>query len=312
MLAETEAAIAVRLTETEEKIAQQLAEAEAEQKAWAEEKELIAQTHEVKGERVSLDVRGHIYATKLSTFSSAAAQGTMLNALFSGRHELDQQENGAVFLDRDPVSFRYILNYLSSPSSFVAPTLECERKQLVMEAQYYAMPQSFFGTSREEIKELVELYDSYDSECTITSSKGDIEGEKAKLLVGAGGRVLHFDGKTTGHLTFTFTKSVEFTAVQVKRGKGMTFDIEYKDSKTGSWIKTNQMFLNDEAWNPKTSWSPRSASVWRLNLKKNTATEWFEAIRWYLPPNSTVVIKHWTSHSWCDKYLNSKGEIIAS
>ena len=47
--------------------------------------------------------------------------------MFSGRHTLEEDEDGRVFIDRDGAIFKLILEYLRSPTSF---SLEGLSKQL--------------------------------------------------------------------------------------------------------------------------------------------------------------------------------------
>ena len=57
------------------------------------------------GRSVKLNVGGKIYQTTLSTLLKDP--NSMLSAMFSGRHELNQdEEDGAYFIDRDGELFR--------------------------------------------------------------------------------------------------------------------------------------------------------------------------------------------------------------
>ena len=57
------------------------------------------------GSSVKLNVGGKIYKTTLSTLLKDP--NSMLTAMFSGRHELNQdEEDGAYFIDRDGELFR--------------------------------------------------------------------------------------------------------------------------------------------------------------------------------------------------------------
>lgn len=60
--------------------------------------------------RVRLDVGGTIYTTSLLTLTQDPE--SMLAAMFSGRHQLQYEADGTIFIDRDGQHFRYILNYL--------------------------------------------------------------------------------------------------------------------------------------------------------------------------------------------------------
>ena len=82
---------------------------EGEKKDWEEEKERVKQT-KVFEKVVTLDVGGTKYRTTLSTLTRYP--DSMLGAMFSGRHNLPQQEDGSYFIDRDGEVFKYILMYL--------------------------------------------------------------------------------------------------------------------------------------------------------------------------------------------------------
>ena len=81
----------------------------AERRDWEEEKERVKQT-KVFEKVVTLDVGGTKYRTTLSTLTKYP--DSMLGVMFSGRHDLPQQEDGSYFIDRDGEVFKYILMYL--------------------------------------------------------------------------------------------------------------------------------------------------------------------------------------------------------
>lgn len=89
------------------------------------------------GRSVKLNVGGKIYKTTLSTLLKDP--NSMLSAMFSGRHELNQdEEDGAYFIDRDGELFRYVLNYLRNDELF-CPDDKLFRKELLAEARFYQL-----------------------------------------------------------------------------------------------------------------------------------------------------------------------------
>ena len=82
---------------------------EAEKKGWEEEKERVQQT-KVFEKVITLNVGGTRYTTTLSTLTKYP--DSMLGVMFSGRHDLPQQEDGSYFIDRDGEVFKYVLMYL--------------------------------------------------------------------------------------------------------------------------------------------------------------------------------------------------------
>lgn len=78
-----------------------------------ESKSLLKDTRQV----VKLNVGGKTVTTSTTTLRSI--KGTMLDAMFSGRHELCRDEEGSVFIDRDFTYFRYVcyISHFCSVSS---------------------------------------------------------------------------------------------------------------------------------------------------------------------------------------------------
>jgi hypothetical protein len=64
----------------------------------------------------------------------------MLASLFSGRFETQIDDNGAVFIDRDPTHFRHILNYLRD-GTVPADLEQLGRQELMREADFFGLPE---------------------------------------------------------------------------------------------------------------------------------------------------------------------------
>ena len=65
----------------------------------------------------------------------------MLAAMFSGRHELSQEQDGSYFIDRDGTFFRYILNFLRDGTldSGTLPNNVPALREILREAKYYQL-----------------------------------------------------------------------------------------------------------------------------------------------------------------------------
>jgi len=90
--------------------------------------------------RVSINVGGNRFQTTLNTL--AADQSSMLSAMFSGRFKLEQDDNGSIFIDRDPTHFRHILNFLRDGIEYLKhggllQQPEAIVNELLQEAKYY-------------------------------------------------------------------------------------------------------------------------------------------------------------------------------
>ena len=83
---------------------------------------------------ITLNVGGQYFTTTLQTLTKD--KGSMLHAMFSGRHDSKPAEDGSYFIDRDGTHFRYILNYLRT-GRLLLPKDELVREELLEEAEFY-------------------------------------------------------------------------------------------------------------------------------------------------------------------------------
>lgn len=67
------------------------------------------QTGEKIKSKVKLDVGGTHYSTSRTTLTSV--HGSMLEAMFSGRYTLEEDEDGCTFIDRDGETFKHVLEF---------------------------------------------------------------------------------------------------------------------------------------------------------------------------------------------------------
>ena len=77
------------------------------------QKAAMEKTYAFQTSIIKLDVGGHKFTTSLPTLTSVP--DTYLAALFSGRHPLAPNADGAIYIDRDGDHFRHILSYLRDP-----------------------------------------------------------------------------------------------------------------------------------------------------------------------------------------------------
>jgi hypothetical protein len=87
-------------------------------------------------EKIKLLVGDHAFTTTRETL--CMRKGSMLEAMFSGRHNIKPEEDGSIFIDRDGEHFKLILNYLRDgnlPSGLSNDT----REALAAEAEYYQL-----------------------------------------------------------------------------------------------------------------------------------------------------------------------------
>jgi hypothetical protein len=100
--------------------------------------EQIQQMHKIKQKKIKLDVGGTIFSTSLATLQRDP--NTLLAAMFSGRHELElDEEDNSYFIDRDGTFFRFILNFLRDGyiEAGVLPSDGNVLREILREAKHY-------------------------------------------------------------------------------------------------------------------------------------------------------------------------------
>eukprot|EP00347_Sterkiella_histriomuscorum_P015352 403357343 len=84
---------------------------------------------------VRLSVGGVHFETSIDTLISD--QNSMLAAMFSGRHNVQKDEDGRYFIDRDGTHFRYILNYLRDGNTYIPFDNQQLLDELYKEVQFF-------------------------------------------------------------------------------------------------------------------------------------------------------------------------------
>merc|ERR1712176_1412410 len=95
-----------------------------------------------KNNRIIINVGGSMYETTLNTLSTD--QNSMLSAMFSGRFKIERDENGSIFIDRDPTHFRHVLNFLRDGIDYLKhggllQQSDVVLMELLQEAKYYSI-----------------------------------------------------------------------------------------------------------------------------------------------------------------------------
>ena len=76
------------------------------------------------------------FATSIDTLTRGDPD-SMLAAMFSGRHNVQKEEDGRYFIDRDGTHFRYILNYLRDGNTYIPVDNQQIIDELYEEVQFY-------------------------------------------------------------------------------------------------------------------------------------------------------------------------------
>jgi len=130
---------------------------------------------------IELNVGGKSFHTTLATLRNGES---MLSAMFSGRHPMLKDKNGSYFLDRDPTSFSYVLNFLRR-NEWNLPDDSFIQNEVTHEAHY-------FGLSSPS--PIVPTWSS--SPCTSHTISNSFH--TASLIEGQYGCLLSSDGYTCG------------------------------------------------------------------------------------------------------------------
>jgi len=118
-----------------------LATAKKECEDWEAEKAMVADIQKFKPV-VKVNVGGTKFTTSLTTL--CRFPDTMIGAMYSGRHELVQDDEGFHFIDRDGTHFRYILNFLRAPENFKCELTGAALGELKSECEYYGLKELMF------------------------------------------------------------------------------------------------------------------------------------------------------------------------
>lgn len=108
-------------------------------KALEDEKAFMKSLVNSQLNKVKLDVGGVIFSTSVITLCKY--ENSMLSAMFSGRHKLEEADDGTFFIDRDGTYFRYILNFLRGRilDSSDLPSDRHVLREIKQEADFYQL-----------------------------------------------------------------------------------------------------------------------------------------------------------------------------
>eukprot|EP01120_Amphizonella_sp_Union-15-10_P005646 TRINITY_DN1695_c0_g1_i1.p1 TRINITY_DN1695_c0_g1~~TRINITY_DN1695_c0_g1_i1.p1 ORF type:complete len:288 (-),score=43.32 TRINITY_DN1695_c0_g1_i1:60-884(-) len=107
---------------------------EEERKEFEREKKYVEDCNAITEQIVQLNVGGAHFTTSRATLCSV--KGSMLEAMFSGRHKLLKDPEGRYFLDRDPKLFIHILHFLRTSKLRLPPDPD-DAEDLLNELQYF-------------------------------------------------------------------------------------------------------------------------------------------------------------------------------
>lgn len=98
--------------------------------------------HKINSNIVELNVGGTHFSTALATL--CCFPGSFIEAMFSGRHPRDKDHSGRFFIDRSPVTFEYVLNFLRTGVLVEPATLDV-RRRFRLDLDYFGLTEFAFG-----------------------------------------------------------------------------------------------------------------------------------------------------------------------
>jgi len=128
--------------------------------------------------RVKLNVGGRKFETTRSTLEQQVPDG-MLAIMFSGRHAVDSDDKGFVFIDRDGTHFGTILNFMRSGKAAWSESAS-QNAELREELNYYMLLEAFEAAVASKLDLSIQCY----------GQRKEVVGSKHILLA-------HTDGQTT-------------------------------------------------------------------------------------------------------------------
>jgi hypothetical protein len=143
---------------------------------------------------IKLNVGGVLYQTTKDTLTKDS--NSTLSSMFSGRHPLQQDENGYYFIDRDGKLFEYILKFLRDDKIYLKNipdvTLEC----ILDEANYYCL------------SGLITLLESKLEEITLDDNTSITSNTMIKICSAKGVDVKEFEKQFNEHFTIEYVFSI--------------------------------------------------------------------------------------------------------
>jgi len=126
------------LDQEKQRLKTQRSELDSKRKTWEESQ--LAQSSAEKvhfPSKIKLDVGGQLFTTSLSTLTQIG--GTYFSVMFSGKVKVQPDKEGNYFIDRDPLVFSLILNFLRGILPDFKVLSKKELSSLRSESAYYEL-----------------------------------------------------------------------------------------------------------------------------------------------------------------------------
>lgn len=89
---------------------------------------------------VNLNVGGVAFSCQRRTFKPAADTSILCKMALATDRNVPRSEDGSIIIDRDPETFRHVLNFLRANQKLILPDNFCEWDLLLEDARVYELP----------------------------------------------------------------------------------------------------------------------------------------------------------------------------
>jgi len=189
----------------------------------------------VFGEQIILNVGGKLFTTSLSTLRSVS--GTFFEKMFRKGANTTASADGKYFIDRDPSTFGYVLDYLRSGDLLIKSEDKNMRMQVLADAEYFQLPEELKNYLRWSSAEGIDLW--FSEVDFINKQLKQVSREMGGLLFQTskdGGSVSTFHSRCDG-------KGPTVVIVETKSGNvfgGYTYT---SWANSGGWASSSKSFL---------------------------------------------------------------------
>lgn len=104
----------------------------------------MGEINKINSRFVEVNVGGKLFTTALQTL--CAFPGSFIESMFSGRHPQSVDGSGFCFIDRSPVVFEFVLNFLRT-GVLVEPDSMDMRRRFRLDLDYYGLTDFAFGAN---------------------------------------------------------------------------------------------------------------------------------------------------------------------
>eukprot|EP01129_Flabellula_baltica_P006740 TRINITY_DN255_c0_g1_i1.p1 TRINITY_DN255_c0_g1~~TRINITY_DN255_c0_g1_i1.p1 ORF type:complete len:448 (-),score=120.66 TRINITY_DN255_c0_g1_i1:41-1339(-) len=125
------------LTDLQRDYASMKIEIANQEQTMSEKLELISLMHSIQDQEITLNVGGKRFCTTALTLAQGEPE-SMLGAMFSGKYDVQYNDEGEIYIDREGKYFHYILEYLRDGYCLLPNDKQVQQK-VAKEAEFYQL-----------------------------------------------------------------------------------------------------------------------------------------------------------------------------